>query len=69
MPENEFLGLALKDWAWLIGGLFTFITFVKGIIEYSKNNRIKRAEFLEKLIIEFSESKLFLAKKFLMISG
>ena len=63
--DQLFLGIALKDWAWLIGGLLTFITFVKGLIEYSRNNKIKRAEFLEKLIEQFNEPNTYLARRVL----
>lgn len=35
------------------------------IIEFRSNNRIKRAEFLEKLIIEFHHSKLDIARSLL----
>jgi hypothetical protein len=63
-PLLEVSGI-IKDFAWIAGGTLTFITFVKGIMEYTKSNRIKRTEFLEKLIAEFNDRKMFLAKKIL----
>jgi hypothetical protein len=63
--DKEFLGLALKDWAWFIGGLLTLIGVIRGFMEYVKSNRIKRADFLEKLILEFNDPKMFLAKRIL----
>src|SRR6185312_13278586 len=63
--DKIILGLSLKDWAWLIGGLFTVAGFIKALMEFIKSNRIKRAEFLEKLIQEFNEPKMFLAKRIL----
>ena len=65
MEENIFLGIKLKDWAWLFAGLITLGGLIKGLLEYIKANRIKRAEFLEKLIVEFNESRLFIAKRIL----
>lgn len=65
MVDTTFLGFTLKDWAWLIGGIITLTGAIKGLMEFIKNNRIKRAEFLEKLIQEFNEPKLFLAKRLL----
>ena len=65
MEEYVFGGIKLKDWAWLLGGLVTIIGLIKGLFEFTKANRIKRAEFLEKLILEFNESKMFLAKRIL----
>ena len=65
MEDVVFIGLKLKDWAWLTGGLITVVSLIKGLIEFSKNNRMKRAEFLEKLISEFNEGKMLLAKKIL----
>src|SRR5258706_9041447 len=65
MEETIFLGMTLKDWAWFIGGLITLIGVIKGLIEYSKNNKIRRADFLERLIVEFNGSKMFLAKRIL----
>jgi hypothetical protein len=55
----------LKNWVYIIGGLITLIGFIKGLVEFSKANRIKRAEFLEKLILEFDDKKMFLAKRIL----
>ena len=65
MEEYVFLGIKLKDWAWILAGLVTLIGLARGLIEFSKANRIKRAEFLEKLILEFNEPKMFLAKRIL----
>jgi len=65
MERIIFLGITLKDWAWLIGGLITLLGLIKGLVEFIKNNRIRRAEFLEKLIVEFNGSNLFLAKRIL----
>src|SRR5688572_4896318 len=65
MEEYIFWGIKLKDWAWIIGGLITLIGLLKGLFEFSKANRIRRAEFLEKLILEFNDKKLFLAKRIL----
>ncbi|MEO6456010.1 MAG: hypothetical protein ABIN97_18155 [Ginsengibacter sp.] len=65
MEESIFLGIKLKDWAWIMGGLITLIGLIKGLMEFSKANRIKRAEFLEKLILEFNDPKMFLAKRLL----
>ncbi len=65
MEEYYFLGIKLKDWAWLFAGLITLGGLIKGLLEYIKANRIKRAEFLEKLIVEFNESGLFIAKRIL----
>jgi hypothetical protein len=65
MGEEILLGIKLKDWAWLIGGIITLIGLIKGLLEFIKNNRIKRAEFLEKMIVEFNGSNLFLAKRIL----
>jgi hypothetical protein len=45
-----------------VGGI---IAFLKGLKEYQANNRIKRAEFLEKLIVEFLESKNDIARALL----
>jgi hypothetical protein len=45
-----------------VGGI---IAFLKGLKEYQANNRIKRAEFLEKLIIEFLEPKNDIARALL----
>ena len=42
-----------------IGGI---VAFSKGLKEYHANNKIKRAEFLEKLITEFLESKNDIAR-------
>ena len=47
MEEYYFLGIKLKDWAWLFAGLITLGGLIKGLLEYIKANRIKRAEFLE----------------------
>jgi len=38
------------------------IVFFKGLREYQANNRIKRAEFLEKLIAEFLDAKSEIAR-------
>ena len=65
MKESIFLGIKLVDWAWLIGGFITLVGVIRGLMEYSRNNRIKRAEFLEKLILEFNDPKMFLAKRIL----
>jgi hypothetical protein len=65
MKEIVFLVIKLRDWSWLVGGLITMVGVIKGLMEYSQNNRIKRAEFLEKLIREFNEPKMFLAKRIL----
>jgi hypothetical protein len=65
MEESIFLGIKLKDWAWLFAGFITLVGLLKGLLEYSKTNRIKRAEFLEKLIAEFNEPGLFIAKRIL----
>lgn len=42
-----------------IGGM---VAFFKGLKEYQSNNRIKRAEFLEKLIVEFLDTKSDIAR-------
>jgi len=55
----------LKEWAWIAGGIITLIGLIKGLWEFSNANRIKRAEFLEKLILEFNDKKMFLAKRIL----
>jgi hypothetical protein len=55
----------LKNLAWFAGGLITLIGLIKGLWEFSQANRIKRAEFLEKLILEFNDKKMFLAKRIL----
>lgn len=55
--DEYFLGIKLRDWAWIAGGILTLIGVIKGLWEFSNANRIKRAEFLEKLILEFSEKK------------
>jgi hypothetical protein len=63
--DEYFLGIKLRDWAWIAGGIITLIGVIKGLWEFSNANRIKRAEFLEKLILEFSDKKMFLAKRIL----
>jgi hypothetical protein len=63
--DRFLFGITLKDWGWFIGGLITMIGVIKGLMEYIKNNRIGRADFLEKLIVEFNSSKMFLAKRIL----
>lgn len=65
MEGTLILGVRLKDWAWIIGGALTVGGFIKGLIEFSKTNKIKRAEFLEKLILEFNDPKMFIAKRIL----
>lgn len=65
MDEEAYFGIKLKDWAWLAGGLITLISLIKGLVEFKKNNQVKRAEFLEKLILEFNDQKMFLAKRIL----
>jgi hypothetical protein len=65
MKDIIVFGMKLIDWAWFIGGFITLIGIIKGLFEYVKNNRIKRADFLEKLIVEFNAPKMFLAKRIL----
>jgi len=65
MGDTIFLGMSLKDWAWFLGGLITLISLINGLRSYVRENRIKRAEFLEKLISEFNEHNKFLAKRIL----
>jgi len=43
----------------------TTLGFLITFAEYRKSNRIKRSEFLEKLITEFNEEKTYAAKKLL----
>lgn len=56
---------SLLKFGTIIGGLLTLFTFLMTFLEFRKNNKIKRAEFLEKLTSEFNESNLLLAKKIL----
>src|SRR5688572_5479868 len=65
MPAEEFWDLTLAEWSILGAGFVASIGVIKGLMEYTKNSRIKRAEFLEKLIIEFNDKKMFLAKRIL----
>ena len=65
MLEKEFLDISLRDWAWILGGIVTFIGLIKGLFEFIKSNRIRRVGFIEKLILEFNEAKMYLAKKIL----
>src|SRR6478752_1920640 len=64
MPYKEFLE-AVKDWGLVAGGLIAFLTFLRGLQEYRKNNQIKRTEFFEKLYAEFIDPRTFLARKLL----
>lgn len=63
MPES--LPPIIINLAWLAGVVLTFITFLRGLKEYRKNNQIKRTEFFEKLFAEFNDPKTFIAKKIL----
>ena len=65
MLDKEFLDISLRDWAWILGGIVTFIGLIKGLFEFIKSNRIRRVGFIEKLILEFNEAKMYLAKKIL----
>jgi hypothetical protein len=65
VEEYIFWGIALKDWAWILSGLVTLISVIMALLEFKKTNRIKRAEFLEKLILEFNSPAMFLAKRIL----
>jgi len=58
---SEFIGIIIA----IITSIIAIIGFVKGLKEYKNNNRIKKAEFLEKLIDEFNDNKMFLAKRVL----
>jgi hypothetical protein len=49
----------------IVTAIIAILAFLKGLNEFQKNNRIKRAEFLEKLIIEFLESKNEIARHLL----
>ena len=66
MLNNEFFaGLTYKEFGFLIGGFLTILTFCITYLEFRKNNKVKRAEFLEKLSQEFNDTKMYLAKKIL----
>lgn len=67
--DSSKTGISYTDYFGLIFAIITsvlaIIGFVKGLREYKRNNNIKRAEFLEKLIKEFNDKRMFLAKRVL----
>src|SRR5687767_3131154 len=60
-----FEGLTLKEFGVIIGALLTLFTFFFTYLEFRKNNRVRRADFLDKLAQEFNDPKMYLAKKIL----
>lgn len=66
MPESELLcEMNYKEIGVVIGGLIALGGFLITWVEFRKNNRTRRAEFLEKLTAEFNDSRMFLAKRIL----
>lgn len=63
--EKEFLEIVIKSIDLLLGiatFLIGFLIYKKGIAEYRNSNKVKRAEFLEKLIQDFNGDALKVAK-------
>jgi len=65
MLDIVLAGVSIGEWGILIGGFVALIGLIRGLFEYIKSNRMKRAEFLEALIKEFNDDKMFIAKKLL----
>lgn len=57
--------VALDSWEVISGIVIAVLGFAVTFAEYRKSNKVKRAEFLEKLIDEFNEEKMYIAKKLL----
>ena len=57
--------VALDSWEVISGIVIAVLGFAVTFAEYRKSNRMKRAEFLENLIAEFNNEKMYIAKKLL----
>ena len=65
LKKEIFFGISLEEIGVIFGAVFALIGFGISLVEFIKNNRTKRAEFLDKLTQEFNEPKMFIAKKIL----
>jgi hypothetical protein len=58
---NDCIGILVSMATFYVG----YLIYTRGIVEYKNGNRLKRAEFLEKLIQDFKKSSMDIAKDLL----
>ena len=65
LDSEAFCGISWKELGLILGGALTLGTFIITYFEFRKNNKVRRADFLDKLAQEFNDPKMYLAKKIL----